>query len=114
MSDVAAEVAGSVGCAASANIGDKYAMFEAVHGSAPDIAGQGIANPSALINASVMMLNHVGDGNTARVVKNAWLKTIEDGFFTVLPFAIRSSVGFPLRYTDLNAYFRFLGRYARH
>src|SRR4051794_23697084 len=57
-------------------------MFEAVHGSAPDIAGQGIANPSALINASVLMLNHLNEPSTARTIKNAWLKTIEDGFFT--------------------------------
>ena len=57
-------------------------MFEAIHGSAPDIAGQGIANPSGLILAGVMMLNHVGQGETAAKVHNAWLRAIEDGIHT--------------------------------
>ncbi len=82
ISDIVAEIAGSVGLAGSANIGKEMAMFEAIHGSAPDIAGQNIANPSGLINASVMMLAHIGQTEIADKVKNAWLATIEDGIHT--------------------------------
>lgn len=82
ISDVAAEIAGSVGMAGSANIGLNVAMFEAIHGSAPDISGQKIANPSGLINASVMMLAHIGQIKTADKIKNAWLTTIEQGYHT--------------------------------
>ncbi len=82
VSDIAAEVAGSVGLGISANIGDEFAMFEAMHGTAPDIAGQGIANPSGLLLGSVMMLTHIGQGDVAERVHNAWLKTIEDGVHT--------------------------------
>lgn len=82
ISDIAAQVAGSVGLAGSGNIGERCAMFEAIHGSAPTIAGQGIANPSGLILASVMMLNHVGLGDSASKVHNAWMKTLEDGIHT--------------------------------
>ena len=83
ISDVVAEISGSVGLAGSANIGDEYALFEAIHGSAPDIAGKNIANPSGLINAALMMLVHLGQGDVASLVQNAWLKTIEDGMHTV-------------------------------
>lgn len=79
VSDIVAEVAGSVGLGASANIGRRSAMFEAIHGSAPDIAGQGVANPSGLLLAAVMMLVHLGQDDVAAKVHNAWLKTIEDG-----------------------------------
>ena len=79
VSDIVAEVAGSVGLGASANIGSRSAMFEAIHGSAPDIAGQGVANPSGLLLAAVMMLVHLGQGEVAARVHNAWLRTIEDG-----------------------------------
>lgn len=82
ISDIAAEVSGSVGLAGSANIGQKYAMFEAVHGSAPDIAGKNIANPSGLLNAAILMLQHLGQMDVATTVYNAWLKTIEDGIHT--------------------------------
>jgi isocitrate dehydrogenase len=82
ISDVAAEVTGSVGLAGSSNIGDDFAMFEAIHGSAPDIAGKGIANPSGLLLGAVMMLVHIGQGKAASDVHNAWLKTIEDGIHT--------------------------------
>lgn len=82
ISDIVAEIAGSVGLAGSANIGKEMAMFEAIHGSAPDITGQKIANPSGLINASVMMLAHIGQPKIADKVKNAWLTTIEDGIHT--------------------------------
>lgn len=82
VSDVAAEVTGSVGLGGSSNAGTDFAMFEAVHGSAPDIAGQGIANPSGLLLGAVMMLVHIGQGDVAENVHNAWLKTIEDGIHT--------------------------------
>lgn len=82
ISDVAAEISGSVGLAGSANIGTSYAMFEAIHGSAPDIAGQGLANPSGLLNAAIQMLIHVGCVETAAIIENAWKKTIEDGIHT--------------------------------
>ena len=82
VSDVAAQVAGSVGLAGTANIGATAAMFEAIHGSAPDIAGQDVANPSGLLLAAVQMLVHVGQGDVAARVHNAWLRTIEDGVHT--------------------------------
>lgn len=82
ISDVAAEIAGSVGMAGSANIGTNVAMFEAIHGSAPDIAGLGIANPSGLLNAAVLMLTHIGQSKIANKIKNAWLTTIEEGYHT--------------------------------
>ena len=82
ISDIAAEVSGSIGIAPSSNIGHEVAMFEAVHGSAPDIAGQNIANPSGLLLAAVLMLNHLGLHDHAEKIHNAWLKTIEDGMHT--------------------------------
>ncbi len=82
LSDVAAQIAGSVGLAGSANIGEHIAMFEAIHGSAPRRAGQNLANPSGLFLGAVMMLVHVGLTDVAETVHNAWLKTIEDGVHT--------------------------------
>lgn len=82
ISDVAAEVAGSVGLAGSANVGDDIAMFEAIHGSAPDIAGQKIANPSGLLNGAIQMLIHIDQADVAAKIENAWLKTLEDGIHT--------------------------------
>ncbi len=82
LSDVAAQITGSVGLAGSANIGEECAMFEAIHGSAPRRAGQNSANPSGLLQGAVMMLNHIGQTEVAEKVQNAWLKTIEDGIHT--------------------------------
>ncbi|NIA67554.1 NADP-dependent isocitrate dehydrogenase [Pelagibius litoralis] len=82
LSDVAAQIAGSVGLAPSANIGEHCAMFEAIHGSAPRRAGQDLANPSGLLLAGVMMMAHIGQPEVAELVHNAWLKTIEDGIHT--------------------------------
>lgn len=82
LSDVAAQIAGSVGLAGSANIGEEVAMFEAIHGSAPRRAGQNLANPSGLLLGAVQMLVHIGQGDVAEKVHNAWLKTIEDGIHT--------------------------------
>jgi isocitrate dehydrogenase len=82
LSDVAAQIAGSVGLAGSANIGEECAMFEAIHGSAPRRANQNLANPSGLLQGAIMMLNHIGQTEIAEKVQNAWLKTIEDGVHT--------------------------------
>lgn len=82
LSDVAAQIAGSVGLAGSANIGSEIAMFEAIHGSAPRRAGQNLANPSGLLLGAVQMLVHIGQGEAATRVHNAWLRTIEDGVHT--------------------------------
>ena len=82
ISDIAAEIAGSVGLAPSANIGAHGAMFEAIHGSAPPLAGKDVANPSGLLLAGVMMLVHAGQPRVAERVHNAWLRTIEDGVHT--------------------------------
>jgi len=82
LSDVAAQITGSVGLAGSANIGEECAMFEAIHGSAPRRAGQDVANPSGLLQGAIMMLNHIGQSEVAERVQNAWQKTIEDGTHT--------------------------------
>lgn len=82
LSDVAAQITGSVGLAGSANVGESCAMFEAIHGSAPKRAGQNVANPSGLLQGAIMMLSHIGQSLIAEKVQNAWLKTIEDGIHT--------------------------------
>ncbi|MGL2987897.1 NADP-dependent isocitrate dehydrogenase [Flavobacterium sp. RSSA_27] len=82
LSDVAAQITGSVGLAGSANIGEECSMFEAIHGSAPRRAGQNVANPSGLLQGAIMMLNHIGQTDVAEKVQNAWLKTLEDGTHT--------------------------------
>ncbi|AKS40647.1 NADP-dependent isocitrate dehydrogenase [Wenzhouxiangella marina] len=82
ISDVAAQITGSVGLGGSANIGEGIAMFEAVHGSAPDIAGQDLANPSGLLLAAIEMLRYIGDGETANRVFAAWTATLADGLHT--------------------------------
>jgi len=82
LSDIAAQVAGSVGLAGSANIGERVAMFEAIHGSAPALAGRDAANPSGLLLAAVQMLVHIGQPDVAARVHNAWLCTLEEGVHT--------------------------------
>jgi isocitrate dehydrogenase len=82
LSDVAAQITGSVGLAGSANIGDHCSMFEAIHGSAPRRAGQNLANPSGLLHGAILMLVHIGQPDVAEAVHNAWLRTIEDGIHT--------------------------------
>jgi len=91
LSDVAAQIAGSVGIAGSANIGDHCAMFEAIHGSAPRRANQNLANPSGLLLGAVLMLVHINQPETAARVHNAWLRTIEDGVHTYDIFTEGSS-----------------------
>lgn len=82
LSDIAAQIAGSVGLAGSANIGAEAAMFEAIHGSAPRRAGQNLANPSGLLQAAVLMLVHIDLPDLAALIQNAWLKTLEEGIHT--------------------------------
>ncbi len=82
LSDIAAQIAGSVGLGGSANVGAECAMFEAIHGSAPRRAGQNLANPSGLLHGAILMLVHIGQGQVAARVRDAWLATIEDGVHT--------------------------------
>ncbi|MBS3997593.1 MAG: NADP-dependent isocitrate dehydrogenase [Hydrogenophaga sp.] len=103
ISDIAAEMTGSVGLAGSANIGEQVAMFEAIHGSAPDIAGKGIANPSGLLLGAVMMLVHIGQPAVAAQIHNAWLCTLEDGVFTAdLQGAGRAQAGVPMPFGSMD------------
>lgn len=81
-SDVAAQIAGSVGLAGSANIGEECSMFEAIHGSAPKRAGQNSANPSGLLMGAILMLQHIDQNEVATNIHNAWLRTIEEGVGT--------------------------------
>jgi isocitrate dehydrogenase len=91
LSDVAAQIAGSVGLAGSANVGNHVAMFEAIHGSAPDIAGKKMANPSGLINAAIQMLIHINQPEAATLIENAWLTTLEDGIHTADIYSVEHS-----------------------
>jgi isocitrate dehydrogenase (NAD+) len=78
LSDQMAGLVGGLGLAPSANIGERAAIFEAVHGTAPDIAGQGVANPSALLLSSAMMLEHLGEPEAGKRVSDAVVATIRD------------------------------------
>jgi isocitrate dehydrogenase len=82
LSDVAAQISGSVGLAGSSNIGNHGAMFEAIHGSAPKRAGQNVANPSGLLQGSIMMLAYLNESEIATRVHEAWLCTLEQGIHT--------------------------------
>ena len=82
MSDLAAGLVGGLGVVPSGNIGDHAAMFEAVHGTAPDIAGKGLANPTALLMSSIMMLDHLGERSAARRIESALEKVYRDGKHT--------------------------------
>ena len=79
VSDLCAGLIGGLGLVPGANIGEKSAVFEAVHGSAPDIAGKGIANPTALLQSAILMLQHIGERAAADKIESAMLKTFEDG-----------------------------------
>jgi isocitrate dehydrogenase len=79
LSDLTSGLTGGLGFAPAANIGNEVAIFEAVHGSAPDIAGQNKANPTALIFCAAMMLRHIGEGSAANDVEQAVLVTLESG-----------------------------------
>ncbi len=82
ISDVAAQITGSVGLGGSANIGENIAMFEAVHGSAPDIAGRDMANPSGMLLAAIDLLRYIGDSESASRIHSAWQATLADGLHT--------------------------------
>jgi isocitrate dehydrogenase (NAD+) len=82
ISDLTSGLVGGLGMAPSANIGERYAVFEAVHGSAPDIAGRGIANPTALILSAALMLAHIGEPEAAKRVEDAVHKVIGEGKVT--------------------------------
>jgi isocitrate dehydrogenase (NAD+) len=79
VSDLCAGLIGGLGLVPGANIGELGAVFEAVHGSAPDIAGQGIANPTALLQSGILMLRHIGERDAAEKVETAMLKVFEEG-----------------------------------
>ncbi|HUL32318.1 MAG TPA: isocitrate dehydrogenase (NAD(+)) [Candidatus Eisenbacteria bacterium] len=79
MSDLAAGLVGGLGVVPSGNIGDECAVFEAVHGTAPDIAGKGLANPTALLMSSILMLNHLGERSAAERVETALVKVYKAG-----------------------------------
>jgi isocitrate dehydrogenase len=82
VSDLAAGLVGGLGFAPSANIGERMAIFEAVHGTAPDIAGKGVANPTSLLLSGLIMLRHIGLAKQAAIINNALLATLEDGIHT--------------------------------
>jgi isocitrate dehydrogenase len=114
LSDVAAQISGSVGLVGSANIGDHGAMFEAIHGSAPRRAGQNMANPSALMLASVLMLVHLGENELAERIHNAWLRTIEEGFHTYDIFKEKKSREKVGTQEFAHAIVKFLGEKPQH
>ena len=80
-SDICAGMAGGLGIAAGVNLGDDCAVFEAVHGTAPDIAGKNLANPTALILSAVMMLEHIGEAQAALTIQQALLATLREGIY---------------------------------
>ena len=82
LSDITAQLSGSVGLCGSANLGENFAMFEAIHGSAPDIAGQDLANPSGMLHGAILMMQYLGLKAQAALLENAWLRTLEDGIHT--------------------------------
>jgi isocitrate dehydrogenase (NAD+) len=79
VSDLCAGLVGGLGLVPGANIGEKGAVFEAVHGSAPDIAGQGIANPTALLQSGILMLRYIGEREAADRVENAMMTVFKEG-----------------------------------
>ncbi len=79
VSDLCAGLIGGLGLVPGANIGESGAVFEAVHGSAPDIAGQGIANPTALLQSGILMLRHLGERDAAEKIENSMLRVFEAG-----------------------------------
>lgn len=79
VSDLCAGLIGGLGLVPGANIGERGAVFEAVHGSAPDIAGQGIANPTALLQSGILMLRHIGERDAAQAIENALMKVFQEG-----------------------------------
>ncbi|HET8923797.1 MAG TPA: isocitrate dehydrogenase (NAD(+)) [Candidatus Acidoferrum sp.] len=93
MSDLAAGLVGGLGVVPSANIGNESAMFEAVHGTAPDIAGKGLANPTALLMSSILMLDHLGERTAARRIEAALEKVYREGKHTTRDVGGRAGTG---------------------
>ncbi len=93
LSDLTAGLVGGLGLIPGANIGTNAALFEAVHGSAPDIAGKNIANPTAVIMAGVMMLNHLGEMSAAKKIKDAVEKIVEQGDYVTPDLKPGSKIG---------------------
>ncbi len=93
LSDLTAGLVGGLGLIPGANIGDDAALFEAVHGSAPDIAGKNLANPIAVIMAGVMMLNHIGETEAAERVKSAVEKVVNEGKYVTPDLNPQSKAG---------------------
>ena len=83
VSDLCAGLVGGLGITQGANIGKDYAVFEPIHGSAPDIAGKNLANPTALLLSAIEMLNYIDESDSAKKIKNALLKTLSDGIKTL-------------------------------
>src|SRR5262249_20609810 len=79
LSDLCAGLVGGLGLVPGANIGARYAVFEAVHGSAPDIAGKGVANPVALMQSAVLLLKHIGERDAARRLERAIRRVLGEG-----------------------------------
>jgi isocitrate dehydrogenase (NAD+) len=97
VSDMGAALVGGLGVVPGANIGDNTAVFEAVHGSAPDIAGKGVANPLACIMSGVMMLNHIGKKDVATKIKNAYNAILSEGTTLTADLGGKAST---LQFTD--------------
>jgi len=93
LSDLTAGLVGGLGLIPGANIGEDAALFEAVHGSAPDIAGKNIANPTAVIMAGVMMLNHLGETEAANKIKTAVEKVVEEAIYVTPDLNPNSKAG---------------------
>lgn len=100
LSDEASALVGGLGIAPGVNYGDEVAIFEAVHGSAPDIAGQNKANPTAMLLSSVMMLRHLAEYDAADTIENALYVTIGNGKFLTGDIAWNGSVGTTTQFTD--------------
>ena len=93
ISDLSAGLVGGLGVAPGANYGDKVSMFEAIHGSAPDIAGKGIANPISLVLAGAMMLRHIGEEEAAANVDQAVRAVIKEGKYLTPDLLAESQYG---------------------
>jgi len=93
MSDLAAGLVGGLGVVPSANIGADCAMFEAVHGTAPDIAGKGLANPTALLMSALLMLDHLGERAAAEKIEAALMKVYRDGTHTTKDVGGKANTG---------------------
>ncbi|MCL2324844.1 MAG: isocitrate/isopropylmalate dehydrogenase family protein [Actinomycetia bacterium] len=100
LSDLCAGLIGGLGLAAGANIGEAAAVFEAVHGSAPDIAGKGIANPTALILSAALMLRHVGEAGKAARIESAVARVIAEGRVLTADLTDNASAASTREYTD--------------